>query len=300
MLSFIFALFLSPSFASSTKCPDVNGVVKDVIFTQENDCDLAKQIATIFNGMAKTFGVAPEVTIIFGGPLDNASFDLGHTIEIPYRMAFYGNYGQEYPVTMESLITSAAHEYGHAIFNEAVKKEFSSPFGEVLKKLEKISERKSALLNGATDPSFPTDMSELMKSDIYRVMTKQLTPYSEFYADTLAVFFYQSKTAMLEALYYPEMDTYKYNFIRMRDFSSRPDPRWDYLMSEEHAKLALTRTYVGESLWPANLSEAKLLAEKILKAILRVTRANIAKGEDLDPASANSQLIEALQQDSQR
>ncbi|WP_413943610.1 hypothetical protein [Bdellovibrio sp. HCB-162] len=293
MLSFIFALFLSPSALATPNCPEVSGVVKEVIFLKEDDCKLAADLASTFNTMAKTFGVAPEVTLVVGGPMDNASFDNGHIIEVPYRMAFFGRYGQEYPVSLLSLITSAAHEYGHAIFHEYLKKSLPREFGSLLKEMEDISIRKERILKGATDETFSDDMKKLLTSPEYQRFTS-LSPYSEFYADVLAVFNANDKSAMLSALYYSEMDTFQYNYIRMRDFEGDPDPRWENLMYEEHSKLAYTRAYVGKELWPENAEQAGHIADAIVRAILQVAKINLDQGATPDVENANAQLITEL------
>lgn len=68
-------------------------------FLGEENCDLARDAADIFNGMAQLFGVGPKISIVIGGPSDNASFDNGAVIRIPYRMKFYSKFGEEFEVS---------------------------------------------------------------------------------------------------------------------------------------------------------------------------------------------------------
>lgn len=295
MLSILLSLFISQPSLAATSCPTLNTtVVEEVIFLKEESCELATDISELFASMSKVFGVAPKITLVMGGAMDNASFDLGKIIQVPYRMEYSSQYGQRYSVPIINLLITAAHEYGHAIFHEAVKKHHGKTFAATISELNKLSARKKRLLKGTPDKNYQADNITLMKSDGYQSITKQLTPYSEFFADTLAVFYYQDKGVMFEALYYPEMSMHSLRNVEMRDFGNKLNPHWNYMMDEEHAKLALTRIYVGESVWPANHTEARTLANKILKAILRVTSVNIKSNADLTPEAANEQLITEL------
>lgn len=292
MLSLILSLFISAPALASTACPDVSGVVQEVIFLDYKDCELAKELADSFNDMAQTFAVASQVTLVIGGPMDNASFDNGHIIQVPYRMVFYGDYGTEYPVPINSLMISASHEYGHAIFQEYLKKSLPQ-FADLFAAFNARSDKKLVLLRGGKDDSLMEDAKRLAETAEYKAFYK-LTPYSEFYADVLAVFIHNDKSAMLRALYYPQMSPFQYNYIRMRDFEGEPDPRWSSLMYEEHSKLAYVRSYVGKSMWPENRAEARTRAGQIVNAILNVVQINLAQGNDPDVQDANNQLIEEL------
>lgn len=274
-------------------CADVKGAVKEVIFEGPEDCDFANSLSNVINQMAKTFD-GPQVTIIMGGPMNNASFDLGHTIQLPYRMVFPGQYGKEYSMPRSSVITTAAHEYGHAIFHERMKKEFSKQFSVIFEKLDALSDLKErSAKSEATEKEYIASFTELAVTPAYIEFNSKLTAYSEFYADVLAVFLEQNKSAMLNALYYDAMDDQEYNYLKMRDFSSEPAARYNNFLAEDHAKLAYVRSYVGASLWP-EVNEEKAYAEKILNAIVKVAKVNFKSKRKLSPLDANEQLIAEL------
>lgn len=288
-----FGLFLISFSAQASVCADVKGVTKDVLFLGEPNCELAKDVSEVINDVATLFG-GPTITLIMGSASDNAGFDLGHLIELPYQMIFYNQYGVAYPMPKMSVITSAAHEYGHAIFHERVKKEFPQ-FAELIKKLAKVSDLKEAVVRETATPEQLKDASaELGATTAYADFNKYLTAYSEFFADVIAVYDANSKNAMLSALYYDQMTNNEYNYVRMRDFDSTPSERYENMLSEDHAKLAYVRTYVGESLWPANRKQAKVYAEKILTAIMKVAKADMKAGRSPEFREMSDNLIAEL------
>lgn len=286
-------LMMSLSAHAAPVCADVKGTAKDVIFLAAPNCDIAKDISDVVNEISATFG-GPSVTLIIGGASDNASFDLGHLIELPYQMIFYGRYGTEYPVPRMSVVTSAAHEYGHAIFHERFKKEFPH-FADMVAKLAKVSDVKEAKARGqATQEQLNQAMTDLTKTPSYAEFSKYFSAYSEFFADVIAVYNMQDKSAMLSALYYQQMSDTDFAFIRMRDFAPKPTERYEAMLSEEHAKLAIARTYVGESLWPKDKLQAKQYEEKILSAIMAVAKVDVTTGKSPEWKEMNDNLIAEL------
>ena len=142
MLSFLFALILAPALAASTSaCEGVGGVVTEVRFQSEINCDLARKLSEIFNGMAGQFGEAPPVRLLMGAPSDNASFDNGSVIQVPLQLVFSGTYGGQSSVPAANLYVAAAHEYGHAIFHQKLRRHFPEYQG-LFAGLAEISELK--------------------------------------------------------------------------------------------------------------------------------------------------------------
>ncbi|WP_374029390.1 hypothetical protein [Bdellovibrio bacteriovorus] len=294
MLSFLFVLLLSPSSYAAEACPNVGGVVQAVHFLKETDCELAEDVSEAFNDMAKIFGVAPKVTLVIGGPMDNASFDNGYVIRLPYRMVFYGQYGTEHPMPIVNLVTCAAHEYGHAIFHEYVRNTFKNEFSSLLEKFNSLSARSLKMLQGEKDEAYHSDLRALAETRDYQRF-HSLISYSEFYADVLAVYLKKDKSAMFSALYYHEMSIFQYNFTRMRDFEGQSDLRWENLMHEEHSWFAITRAFVGEKLWPQDDAQASEYAHKIMKAILNMAPTTFDREERGSPVEDSQRLNEEIQ-----
>lgn len=301
MLSFIFSLLLLPSVslaASVGSCPGVGGVVQDVVFLEHQDCDLASGLSDVFNSMAKNFGIAPQVSLVIGGASDNASFDNGRLIQVPYRMVFYGKFGRAHEMPRHSIYVSAAHEYGHAIFHQRMKEAMQEDYGDMFTKLEQLSERKLAVFKGASDVSFVGDSIALMATEEFSHWHSIITAYAEFYADALAVFHFQDKSAMFKALYYDGMNDFFYNYVRMRDFASDPASDWYHLMSEDHAKFALARAFVGKNMWPKDAWQFASMEGSLVGAVMSVMLRELdADEKEADYELANAELIRELQKD---
>ena len=276
-------------------CEGVRGQIQDVLFLKEPACEFAKEISDVINQMSGIFGGPPPVTLVFGGETDNASFDMGHMIQLPYHMIFFNRYGQEFPVPRASVITSAAHEYGHAIFQERLKKEFGTEYGKAFAALVEASDiKEKSFRSQAGDDDFKKFNAELCKMPEYQALNSFTTAYSEFYADLLAVYFFKDKSAMFSALYYDDMNDHDFNYVKMRDFGSSPSLRYQSMMEEDHSKLAFVRTYVGKSLWPKSEKQAKVYAEKILTAIVSVLKKDLLSGKSPSYQDMNKNLIAEL------
>lgn len=299
MLSFFISLLLSSvspvQAATVGSCKGVNGAVREVIFLEHQDCELAASLSDIFNEMAQTFQSTASVNLVIGGPSDNASFDNGSIVQVPYRMVFYGKYGRSYEVPLSNLYVSAAHEYGHAIFHEALRKSAGDEYKNLFAKLDDLSARKLAILKGASDVNFVGDSTALYYSPEFRHISSRMGAYSEFFADVLAVYHFNDRRAMVKALYHDGLDDFQYNYIRMRDFSSDPDPKWQHLMTEDHAKLAPTRAFVGRHLWPETSVQAGELADWILFSVLRMLTEDLMDDEEPEWELANQNLIRELE-----
>ncbi|MGE9745552.1 hypothetical protein [Bdellovibrio bacteriovorus] len=298
MLGFFISLLLSslPAQAvTSVSCDGVTGVVREVVFLEHEDCALAKSLSDIFNQMAVTFKSSAAVNLVIGGPSDNASFDNGHIVQVPYRMVFYGKYGRKYETHLSNLYTSAAHEYGHAIFHEHLRTTAGPEFADLFSKLDQLSARKLAILKGASDVSFVGDSTNLVYSPQFRLISSRMAAYAEFFADVLAVYHFQDRQAMVKALYHDGLDDFQYNYIRLRDFSSQPDPKWEHLLSEDHVKLSPARAFVGKHLWPQNADQSQEMSDWILFCILRVLAQDLESEEEPEWELANQNLIRELE-----
>lgn len=296
MLSFFISLLLSsvPVHAATT-CEGVRGAVREVVFLEHEDCELASALSDIFNAMAVTFKSSATVNLVIGGPSDNASFDNGAIVQVPYQMIFYGKYGRKNSLPRSSLYTSAAHEFGHAIFHQHLRVAAGEEYKNLFAKLDDLSSRKLAILKGGTDVSFAGDSINLVYSPEFRLISSRMAAYSEFYADLLAVYHFQDRQAMVKALYYDGMDDFQFNYILMRGFELEPDPQWQHLLSEDHAKLAPTRAFVGQRLWPKNSDQAYEMADWILFSILRMLAEDLEADEEPDWELANQNLIRELE-----
>lgn len=296
MLSFFISLLLSsvPVHAATT-CEGVRGAVREVVFLEHEDCELASALSDIFNAMAVTFKSSATVNLVIGGPSDNASFDNGAIVQVPYQMIFYGKYGRKNSLPRSSLYTSAAHEFGHAIFHQHLRQSTGQEYKNLFAKLDELSSRKLAILKGGVDANFAGDLINVVESPEFRLISSRMAAYSEFYADLLAVYHFQDRQAMVKALYYDGMDDFQFNYILMRGFELEPDSNWQHLLSEDHVKLAPTRAFVGQRLWPKNAEQAFEMSDWILFSVLRVLADDLEADEEPDWELANRNLIRELE-----
>lgn len=299
MLGFLFSLLLmssgsvlaAPVVAS---CNGVGGVVQEVIFLEHEDCSLAADLSGVFNQMAQSLKTTTKVNLVIGGPSDNASFDNGSIVQVPYRLVFYGQYGKTYETSLSSLYVSAAHEYGHAIFQEGLRHSLAEEYKELFDKLDSLSARKLAILKGESDVSFVGDSTLIYYSPEFRRLQSRMSAYSEFFADVLAVYHFNDRRAMVSALYHDGLNDFQFNYIKMRDFTESPDPSWEHLMADDHAKLALARAFVGQNLWPQTVVEAENYSDWIMFSILRVLALDLEAEESLEWEAINKNLIREL------
>lgn len=126
-------------------------------------------------------------------------------------MKFYSKFGQEFEVSPLGIFTSAAHEYGHAIFQEYIKTAYKGKYSDIIKKLEVLSLRSLAVNQGGADTTLKTDLETMYSSD-------------EF----------------LNSLYYEEMTDSEFNSLRLRGFAEAPDSRYYNLMAEEESSNSST------------------------------------------------------------
>ena len=295
MLKIIIPLVLASASALATSaCPEVRGAVSDVIFTGEVNCSLAGDFSERLNDMQKIFG-GPSLALIVVAASGNASYDEGHSMIVPIRPVFQGEYGQEYPVPVANVVTYASHEFGHAVLHEKIKKEFAKKFSVIFAEMDHVSDLNEQLNRGKSDgKAYNEAFIQLMSSADYQFFTEHFLPYSEFFADVLAVYIENDRSAIMNSLYYDQMKNEEYNALRLRDFAYVTDHSIDHLMDEAHTKLAYVRSYVGKNLWPKNDSEKRQYADKIYKAIVKVVKENMEKKEVPDVAEANKQLIDEL------
>lgn len=293
MLSFLFALILSPVLAAPvSSCEGGGGVVSEVRFQGQTNCDLAAQLSRVFNEMAGQFGEAPSVRLVIGGSSGNASFDNGSTIQIPMQLVFSGSYGGVSAVPASSLYVAAAHEYGHAIFHQKLRRQFPE-YSDLFAGLAKLSD---ARWNGTMSPEQQRSLySEIMKVPEHSQFMRHLTAYAELYADVVTVFQFQDPSAMFKALYYDAMTDFQYHYVRMRDFSSVVDGQWEHLLYQDHAKLAYVRVFIGQKLWPTNAGESLQYEQKIAAAVFAALGQDLKESDPVDYQLANEKIIHELQ-----
>ncbi len=248
--------------------------------------------------------VSPEVSLFIDKEYNNASFDMGSIIYVPLRLGFSNRFGATFYGDFYANHTVLAHEYGHAILSKMLEKE------DFFKELKEISLKISQLritIQKTYEAGNPGNMVEfysnmLKAAEAKRVENKEamkvnrmLSPYHELFADLVASLALKSKRAMVNALYYDELDDQGYLMILARDFDLNSlDMKGPY-MSEEHGMLAPTRRFIGSNFWVETEEEKRELLKNLYTAIVIELKKQInGEGEGLTPAKMNESLIKTL------
>ena len=225
--------------------------------------DFNDSISRVVNGI-DSYGLAPiKINIVITPSGDNASFDYGNIIYIPRSMQFFNDYGTDavYKTTMD-IISVFAHEYGHSVFDAHLG--IAMPLHLQLKKIKaEISDLSiKALRSPLTDDEIKKIQAEISVKELSIRNNKGFIklifltmPYAELFADTIAVYNMDSKGAIYESLYNPNVPFYKKTereYVSARDFGQAHDLE-SWTMDEDHVLFSPLRSVIGsDECWPAN------------------------------------------------
>ena len=238
-----------------------------------------------------------NVSVIIKPESDNASFDSGSVIEIPRTMVLY-NHMQTQPSykTTEDALAVYAHEYGHAVFDAHIV--------SIVPEYAKLKQQKQDISNLSVSV-FQKNMTEeqikVLKNQV-STLEKQLLadkelvrasrltlPYHEVFADTIAVFVFNNKSAIYEALYYEEpyepgigggfhlpgfgggvANPHDPNrHIVGRDFSRIHNVN-EWKNNSEHGLFSPLRSVIGsDECWPRNTAEQQVRLKHLLQLLLK-------------------------------
>ena len=285
IIAAFFATLLATSFshAKITKFFTINKQGQLIADEPEFNKDILKTTAAIDSYKISDV----SVNVVIKPESDNASFDSGSIVEIPRTMVMHNHMG------------SYAHEYGHAVFDahitaaipaydemKRIKREISMrslrPFNERL--TQEQGEANQKRIKELTD-------SLLANKEILR-LSRLTLPYHEVFADTIAVFVFNSKSAIHQALYYndvsdrgggfgggfngggfgPPMGQYNphdpnRNIIG-RDFSVVHDVN-TWSNNSEHSLFSPLRSVIGsEQCWPTTDADRAAKLKALLKMLL--------------------------------
>lgn len=269
---------------------------------RELNCTFVSQVESVLAEIQNFSEVPLKVNLLVRTSFSGASYDGGTNLEIAEQLVFDGAWGQEYGASHYSNMAVVAHEYGHALLQDKMEKELSKkyPFFKeyslAKKELSKIeieltknpkSEVLQQLLKDKT--------AALVNNKVFTKFFVIVGPYSELYADVVAVFNENSKNAIYNALYYEQMNKFALRMVHTRDFDSEFDQKYEVFMTEAHGYFAHTRTYIGKNLWPKNNEEKKIYLRLIGDAIIsEMDQLMSTKNELLEFSEGNKSLISRL------
>lgn len=288
-----FSALVSEAQDSSCQLP-TSGPVQNLIFVakpSEASCQLAQDLAQTLSDVGRTFAMSPSVTLVIGEQAGNASFDNGHIIRIPQRLVFSDSQGNQYQADTEQLKAVVVHEYGHAILKEIWAQDFREEFGELFAGLEEVSQIAETNLELKISSRAVRQMSaQLANSEAYGLYFKTLPAYSELYADTLAVLFFNDPSVMYKALHYPQIPANKEVFVGPRDFAKDHSAEQLHAHPDEHTKLSLVRSFIGKHM-NADLDQKRSLLKRLGRAITLSIREDLASEKSSSLEETNARLL---------
>lgn len=269
----------------------------------EPNCDYIHDVEELMNSV-QTFSEDKVSLNLFVRYVDNSpAFDGGSIIEIPERfvMSSTERNGEDYYVPLVHNITVVAHEYGHALLDKKLEKtlmqEFPEEVGyiEASKELSELKIAKLLKLNPESKENLDKAQNEIYANKKFQRFANLTAAYSELYADVVAVYYSNSKSAITDAIFMTGSGIQALRIAQLRDFNTEFTPKHEVFMNEQHSYFAYTRNYIGKKLWPKNLAEKQKMLVKIGDAIVAEVRSMLVKGTDLpEYGEANRRLIQRL------
>lgn len=306
IITIIACSFFSLTQALGTECSIApNGAIISAMTdsqTHNLNCSYITDIENLITDIQKMSDEKMAVNIITKTSFDNASFDGGSIIEVPEQFIFHNAYEQEYSSSLAATLVVVAHEYGHALLQKKLERTLMADFPEYAGFILARQEISRLQLENTLHPS--PELAESLSRKITETTNNQnfirfiqlTTGYSELFADVVAVYYKNDKSAMLKALYYDQMSTLEFQNAQTRDFDTIFDSRFDKFMTDPHGFFAYTRTYIGKNLWPLNEAKKKTMLIKLSDAIVSEIRQSLKNKTKLpDFQTANKQLIKRLQ-----
>lgn len=236
---------------------------------------------------------------------DNAAYDGGGLIYIPRQMQLTNQYGSD-PVFKSRFDIDAvfAHEYGHAVFDEYLRTHFveysdiSQIYKDIsnldLKKLtEKLTDQEKKDLTVTTSDLNKKilDNPELLR--LYNI----ILPYNELFADTIAVYYADYKSAIFQALLNPNLrpdQKAEYDYVLVRDFATAHDVT-NWSNTSPHGLFGPVRSVLGQdTCWPKTLQQKSKNLESLLELIVNEIKIKYFSKSSVTVAD-NLTLIKNLQ-----
>lgn len=252
-----------------------------------------------------SFGLAPvSIEAIVQPASDNASFDGGKLMYLPRNMEFYNGFGlNPYMKGLIDIESVFAHEYGHAVFDQvalkalpvyssirAIKLQQSAIDLRILR--ERPSKEVIALLR---EQQKALDAQLINSPETKRLYILSL-PYNELFADVIAVYHMQRKSAIFEALDNPNI---KHNYLQphplaCRDFDA-DNAVEGWSDRTPHGMFGPVRTYLGKELcWPKTQEERSRKLKKLAEILMKDIQERYENGATEALPSFNAELIQKL------
>ncbi len=266
---------------------------------EQENCGFLKRVDEMVTSVARMARSRVPVMLSIGNEGSAASFDVGMTLEIYQRFMLSTEYGQTRYRTVVDNMAVIAHEYGHALFAEALSARFSAYRDFFLPMREFSRERMRLLMDGGT-PEQLADVQSRQRvhqaSPENRGLFRESAPYQELYADVVAVYDQGYPEAITSALYRDDLGDQEMNGVFARSFT--PSSTFHihrYNSTEEHTFYWRVRRFIGEKLWPTSPAQKETYLALVTEALLDDLEALREGKLPATPEGRNDALIARLQ-----
>lgn len=260
--------------------------------------DFNKEITQVVQKIDELKLAEVKVNIVIQPVGDGASFDYGSVIYIPRSLVFYGQYGGEYQKYSSDIMAVLAHEYGHAVFGKFLEKEFPTYL-----QLRNLKEEMSGMGLRALKENLTAEQAQELKLDIREreqaiskneallKIARQVAPYSELYADVVAVYVENDRSVIYGALSYDNMPFHAADYVQARDFYRQHNAD-TWTATDEHTMFSPLRSAIGSDVcWPITSQQRQTKLKQLEAILIEQIRAKVSTGQMPVPAD-NKELIE--------
>jgi hypothetical protein len=303
-----FKSLISFSIQEEIKCDQELSLIKSAFKVRKEDRVTCSDVNWINNHLERVRSIspiAPKVNFELYAISNGASFDIGHTISIPLTLTFSNQWGETYYGSPFAISPIIYHEYAHAIFTNLLADQFYPSLRKQAKALSKLKVDIQKIYATGN----PGGLAQVYEKRI-KVLSKTIknnkdfkqyemtTSYNEFFADLVAVLITNNKDTITNALYYPQMNSKRYETIKLRSFSNHNTHYSNRNLHEKHGELAIARQFVGtqylKEVFESNDRKRKFLTN-ILAAIKNIITLRIKnKDFSLNPKKNNLEFIEEI------
>lgn len=242
---------------------------------KENEAFFADPLKEDAADIDRMTGIDVAVDVLVMPASNNAAFDYGSIVTVPRTLEMTNHWGVPYPKTIMDIQAVFAHEYGHAVFSKLLVPEFPEYARLAAKKSEISALTLRAVYETADKEGKKSLAAEINAKEKQIEADRALTevawvvsPYSELFADAVAVYHSSSPTVIFNALYSPGLHAGALEDLKARDFSL-PHDAANWSITTPHGMFAPLRTLLGsEACWPRDVAEKTLRLRQLSTVLL--------------------------------
>lgn len=248
----------------------------------------------------KLLNKAPNVGIVINEKSTNAGFDNGYLVFVSKGLYSVNPGGGFLQASKSEISYVFLHEYGHAVLNMRLKREFNSHLSNLFTEFEKVSQNTIAnILNKKPSLSTRKFGESLSTTKEFKFYAENIASLSELYADLFAVLATDDLDIMVKALNFAKNTPDEKSRMNLRGFSSQHRVADIMYHGDVHSEYSLVRSFLGKVLASGmNLHSKKYLLQTVENKIINIINLELNNFLKLNVQEKNELLIEQLKSDS--